>query len=109
MNNKILKLKIITPTGLFLEKEIYSVNVKTTEGYIGILVNHSPIVANIVVSQLTYRDINKKLHQLLISGGLLSILDGINCTILSEKVEEETVFHARLKAKEEQRKERGMN
>jgi F-type H+-transporting ATPase subunit epsilon len=65
-----LKLKIITPEGIFFDGTIDSVNVKTTEGYITILEWHTPLIANIAISNMMYRVRNQP-HTLSIAGGLL--------------------------------------
>ncbi|MBE4704233.1 FoF1 ATP synthase subunit delta/epsilon [Spiroplasma platyhelix] len=65
-----LKLKIITPDGIFFDGTVDSVNIKTTEGYITILEWHTPLIANIAISNMMYR-INNQPHNLSIAGGLL--------------------------------------
>lgn len=46
------RLKIITPHGTFWDKDVDMVTLKTTEGYIGLMANKSPLVAGIEVSEL---------------------------------------------------------
>lgn len=45
-----IQLKIITPQGLYLQKEVESVHVTTIEGETTILPNHMPIVAMLKVA-----------------------------------------------------------
>ena len=65
-------LKIITPDGLFWNKKVDIVTLKTTEGYIGIMHGKSPLIASIAIAELT---INKKntseFKECAISGGIL--------------------------------------
>lgn len=65
-------LRIITPNGLFWDKEVDIVTVKTTEGYLGLLHGKSPIVASLDIAEL---QINKEnTHEYVecaIAGGLL--------------------------------------
>lgn len=42
-----LRLRVLTPTGTKFDDHIKMVEVKTPEGYIGLMANHSPFVANI--------------------------------------------------------------
>lgn len=65
-----LKLKIITPKGIFFDDFINIVTVKTSEGYIGILENHIPLVANLEIAKI-YIKKDKKTYQLLLSAGIL--------------------------------------
>jgi len=47
MSTKQLKLKVVTPERLILEELVDSVTVPTTEGEIGILPEHVPLVAGL--------------------------------------------------------------
>ncbi|WP_339024425.1 F0F1 ATP synthase subunit epsilon [Spiroplasma endosymbiont of Agriotes lineatus] len=65
-----IKLKIITPLGIFFDDVVEIITVKTTEGYIGILEQHIPIVANLEIAQMFVKQ-HKKTYKLLISSGIL--------------------------------------
>ncbi len=80
-----LNLKIITPDGIFFDGEVQWVNVKTTEGYVGILEWHTPLIANIQISKMSFK-IKEKVYDLTISGGLL-VTDLHMVRIISDKVE----------------------
>ncbi|WP_342254003.1 F0F1 ATP synthase subunit epsilon [Spiroplasma endosymbiont of Zeiraphera isertana] len=98
-----LNLKIITPDGIFFDGEVQLVNVKTTEGYVGILEWHTPLIANIQISKMSFK-IKEKIRNLTISGGLL-VTDLHMVRIISDKVEytsmlkeqETKVFDERIK------------
>ncbi|WP_342266421.1 F0F1 ATP synthase subunit epsilon [Spiroplasma endosymbiont of Villa modesta] len=98
-----LNLKIITPDGIFFYGEVQWVNVKTTEGYVGILEWHTPLIANIQISKMSFK-IKEKIRNLTISGGLL-VTDLHMVRIISDKVEytsilkeqETKVFDERIK------------
>ena len=98
-----LNLKIITPDGIFFDEEVQWVNVKTTEGYVGILEWHTPLIANIQISKMSFK-IKEKVRNLTISGGLL-VTDLHMVRIISDKVEytsilkeqETKVFDERIK------------
>lgn len=67
-------LKIITPNGIFWDKEVDMVTVRTTEGEMGILHGKSPVVASIEISELS---INKRgssnFKDCAIAGGILYV------------------------------------
>lgn len=83
-------LKIITPEGLFWNKEVDIVTVKTTEGYMGLLHGKSPIVASLDIAELA---INKKgTHEYLecaIAGGLVYVTPE-KVEIITDAIEEKT-------------------
>lgn len=93
-------LKIITPNGILFDNEVKWVNVKTTEGYIGILEWHVPVIATIQISAMSFKD-KEKVRNLTISGGLI-VTDLHSVRIISEKVEYTSI----LKAKETQASEK---
>ena len=68
------QLKIITPNGIFWDKEVDIVTVKTTEGYMGLLHGKSPVVASLDIAEL---HINKQgssdFVECAIAGGLLYV------------------------------------
>jgi len=47
MNSKTIQLKVVTPEKIILEEEVFSVSLPTTEGEIGILPRHIPLVADL--------------------------------------------------------------
>lgn len=85
-----LKLKILTPNGTFFDDEIEIVTVKTTEGNIGILHGHIPLVASIVVSILHINDpSSNKYLKCAISGGLLCVKPD-NVVIITDAIEKQS-------------------
>ena len=88
LNN--LKLKILTPNGTFFNREVEIVTVKTTEGNIGILHGHIPLVASIVVSELHINDPGSSNYlKCAISGGLLCVKPD-NVVIITDAVEKQS-------------------
>ena len=78
-------VRIVTPRGLYRELETSILNVVTTEGQMGILKNHMPIVAVLNISMLTTEEKDGR-HRYAISGGTLHFLDNL-ATILTDSVE----------------------
>lgn len=99
-----LQLKVITPNGMYFEGEVNRVDVKTTNGYMGIMANHIPLVGNIVPSKLTIA--SSKDEQSAISGGVIYIeKDGV--TIISDAIESTNEIDvARAKAAKERAEKR---
>ena len=73
MANKTV-LRIITPHGLFWDKEVDIVTVKTTEGYIGLLHGKSPVVASLAVAELHInKSGTKEFIECAIAGGIVYV------------------------------------
>ena len=67
-------LKIITPHGIFWDKEVEIVTVRTTEGDLGVLYGRSPMVASLAISHLTINSKGKQdFKECAISGGVIYI------------------------------------
>lgn len=96
-----INLKIITPTGIFFNAMIDVVTVKTTEGYLGILPNHIPLVANLVVAPMFIRQ-NERVHKLAITAGILYVTR-TEIKILTDHIEaEDKKWHPPVKDKHHQ-------
>lgn len=75
MSFKAVKLIINTPEGVFFEDEVLQVELKTTNGYIGLLANHAPIIGAIVPSICYIRDLKNNRVKALINSGIFSVKD----------------------------------
>lgn len=71
------KLTIVTPDGKKIEDEAYILNVVTTNGAIGILAHHLPLVSVIEISHMNYKKYNEngelEVVEIAISGGILNV------------------------------------
>ena len=113
MSKKTLKLKVVTPEKLILEEEVEQVVVPTTEGNLGILPEHIPLIATLkagdVVAKFGGEDI-----PMAIVGGFLEVRkdrDGqTNVAVLADFAEhvsvltDEAVEEAKAKAQEMKQK-----
>lgn len=79
------KVRIVTPRGLYKVLEVEILNVETTEGQIGILANHMPLVAMLTISTMTTKE-NDGRHSYAISGGTLYFENNF-ATILADTIE----------------------
>ena len=49
------RLKITSPYGTFYDQDVQTINVKTVDGYIGVLENHIPLVSPLEISIMMIR------------------------------------------------------
>ncbi len=81
MNEKLI-LNIVTPEKQLVSEEVDQVNVPGSEGDMGILYDHTPILTNLRSGQLSYEKEGKTIA-LVVSGGYLEVTDN-RVTILAE-------------------------
>lgn len=67
------KLEIVTPTGKIYSNEVEFVLVRTTEGDMGILANHSPFVASLAIGEMIVREEKGKEIPYYVSEGFIEI------------------------------------
>jgi F-type H+-transporting ATPase subunit epsilon len=80
-----MKLKIVTPERIVVEDDVEAVYCKTTDGMVGILPHHVPLVTPLDIGVMSYVKDGKKLP-LAVMGGLLNT-DGKSVTVLSDAAE----------------------
>lgn len=83
-----MKIKIITPVGLYKEGEIDALHVCSVEGELTLLPHHMPMVAMLTTCKLQLQE-NHEYQDFAIAGGLLHMVnDQIN--ILTDSIEGKT-------------------
>jgi len=80
-----LTLSIVTPEKLVVNEEVDQVNVPGSEGDLGILYDHAPIITNLRPGSLSYEK-GGETTQLVVSGGYLEVTDN-RVIILAEAAE----------------------
>lgn len=95
-----IRIKIITPLGLYKEGDIEALNIKTTEGERTILSNHIPLVAMLMTCKCQLKE-NDSYHDYALAGGLLQMADN-ELRILTDAIEgrEEIDIERAKRAKE---------
>lgn len=81
MSQKLI-LCVVTPEKQLVAEEVDQVNAPGTEGDLGILYDHAPILTNLRSGQLSY-EIDGKTIALVVSGGYLEVTDN-RVTVLAE-------------------------
>ena len=81
MTQKLI-LSIVTPEKQLVSEEVDQVNVPGSEGDLGILYDHAPILTNLRSGQLSYEQEGKTVV-LVVSGGYLEVTDN-RVTVLAE-------------------------
>lgn len=85
-SNKMFKLSIVTPEKIFKEKDVNSIIAPGSEGYLGVLTNHAPLITTVVPGKLTTKDKNNQEKNYAISGGFLEVYKN-QVTILADSIE----------------------
>ncbi|UCG61902.1 MAG: ATP synthase F1 subunit epsilon [Candidatus Zixiibacteriota bacterium] len=66
-------LSIVTPEKVFYEAEVKSLILPGSEGYLGVLTDHAPLITTLKPGKLQFRDGEDKLHVLAVSNGFLEV------------------------------------
>jgi len=80
-----LLLEIVTPDRAHLREQVDEVQVPGSEGYLGILPGHTPLLSMLHVGELWYR-IGQETHYLSIAGGFVEVLPD-RVTVLAQIAE----------------------
>ena len=78
-----IHIKTVTPKGIYLEREVASVHMKTVEGEMTLLPHHTPVFAALVPCAL---QLGKADEYYALSGGFLKFQDDA-CLILTDAIE----------------------
>ncbi len=103
------RLQIVTPERVLLDGQVTSVTAPGIMGSFGVLAGHAPLVTELAIGELRYRDEAGREHVLAIHGGFLQV-GAHRTTILAdaaERPEEINLDRARAaleKAREDQRR-----
>lgn len=80
-----MKLHIVTPERTVVEEDVDAVYAKTSDGSVGILPKHVPLVAPLEIGVMTYVKAGQR-QPLAVMGGMLKT-DGKSVTVLSDAAE----------------------
>lgn len=74
------RLHIVTPKGTYRDVDVDILNVRTTDGQMGILAHHMPLASGVEIAEMNYR-IDKEKYEFAVSGGFVYV-DGENTVTL---------------------------
>ena len=81
-------LRIVTPARQIVREETEELQVPGKEGFLGILAGHAPLLSELKVGELTYRQ-GRELRHLAVSWGFVEVLPE-QVTVLAETAEKST-------------------
>jgi len=81
------KLSIVTPLKPYFEAECRSIVVPGSEGYLGALTDHAPLITALLPGQLKVIDAEDKERFFAISGGFFEVAHN-HATVLADAIEE---------------------
>jgi F-type H+-transporting ATPase subunit epsilon len=80
-----LALEIVTPDRALVREEVDEVQLPGSQGYLGVLPGHTPLLTMLKVGELWYR-IGQEKHHLAIAGGFVEVLPD-RVTVLAQIAE----------------------
>ena len=78
--------RLVTPQRLLLEAEVTSLQVPGSEGYLGVLAHHAPLITALRPGRLDVRDAKGTMQSYAVSGGFLEV-SGNRATVLADTAE----------------------
>ena len=78
-------LQIISPDKSVFDEEIEMVIIPGTEGDIGVLSNHMPLITSLRLGNIYIYKNKKIIKKFLVNGGIIEVLDN-RCTLLTEDI-----------------------
>lgn len=78
-------LRVITSQKVLFQKEAEFLLVRTIEGDLGIMPNHSPFVAELAIGEMKVRDTDRNEEYYYVSGGFLEVSNKNVVTVLADE------------------------
>ena len=100
-------LRIVTPTQQIVREETEELQVPGKEGYMGILAGHAPLLSEMQVGEITYRQ-GRDLRHLAVSWGFVEVLPE-QVTVLAETAEKSSDIDVSRAQASKERAERRLN
>ena len=80
------RLSIVTPEKVVYDADIRSLIVPGSDGYLGVLSHHAPLITALRPGKIEFRDRNDELHIMAVSNGFLEVSHNV-ATLLADAVE----------------------
>jgi F-type H+-transporting ATPase subunit epsilon len=81
------RLSIVTPEQIEYEGEVKSLTAPGSDGYLGILSHHAPLITALKPGKIEFRDATDTIHVLAVSNGFLEV-SANRATILADAIED---------------------
>lgn len=81
------RLSIVTPEKTFFDADVSSLIVPGSEGYLGVLSNHAPLITALRPGKIEYKDAASNPHFVAVSGGFLEVSGNV-ATLLADAAED---------------------
>src|SRR5437588_5058499 len=95
------QLEIVTPERLLVSEAVSEMEIPGKGGYLGILPGHAPLISELSVGEISYRDSKSQVKRLAVAWGFVEVLAD-KVTILAETAERaEDIDVARARAARE--------
>lgn len=109
MDEHNLTVNVVTPDGLIYDHHAKLVTAKTTDGDIGLMANHAPIIAPLAIDVVKVRrcDMDTHVDWIAIGGGVLEMKDNL-VTIIADSAERERDIDLPRAERARQRAERAV-
>lgn len=99
-------LEVVTPEQILFKDEVQFMVAPAVEGELGVMRNHAPLVAELKIGVLRYKDISGETKRMALSGGFVEVIDN-TARILAETAEVgEEIDVLRAKASKERAERR---
>lgn len=79
-------LNVVTPEKVIFEDEVISIIAPGSEGYLGVLTDHAPLITALLSGKLTVKDREGKEQFFCVSGGFLEVSNNV-ATLLADAAE----------------------
>ncbi|MGE5391081.1 MAG: F0F1 ATP synthase subunit epsilon [Deltaproteobacteria bacterium] len=87
MADNTFMVEIVTPEEILFRDEVQFLVAPGTEGELGILRNHAPLVGALKIGVLRYKDPNGNQKKMAVSGGFMEVVDNV-ARVLAETAEQ---------------------
>jgi F-type H+-transporting ATPase subunit epsilon len=81
------RLSIVTPEQIEYEGDVKSLTAPGSDGYLGVLSHHAPLITALKPGKIEFRDNNDIVHVLAVSNGFLEVSHN-RATILADAIED---------------------
>jgi F-type H+-transporting ATPase subunit epsilon len=80
------KLSIVTPEKVIFDGEVKTLSAPGSEGYLGVLSHHAPLITALKPGKVEYRDMSDRNFVLALGGGFMEVSDN-KASILADDIE----------------------